>query len=401
MKASNLIAGLLLCNLASHAQTEKPFTLNGTITGKTDDYIYLMYTTGSADAYRTDSTLIKNGRFSFNGKLQEPVEATLVMGKNYFSTAKYTQLFIVPGNMTLSLDYNRFDESAVLNGSPIQKEMDALKRSKAPVMKQLKPLREAYDKANNRYIEAKRANKDEATLQSLKDASDGAKDAMEPLFEKLNTIDRQFMDKNPRSVVTASLLRYRIPEMPLSEAEKRYNNLTDAIKQSNLGQAIKKEVDGLRMGSPGSAAFVFSSKEINGSMLSLADYKGKYVLLDFWASWCGPCRKGNPHLLSLYSKYKDKGFEIIGISDDDSKPEAWHKAVEQDKIGVWKHVLRGLKHGANGSFDRSDSISDQYGIHSLPTKILIDPQGMIIGRYGGGGENDEALDKKLADLFGA
>jgi thiol-disulfide isomerase/thioredoxin len=150
-----------------------------------------------------------------------------------------------------------------------------------------------------------------------------------------------------------------------------------------------KEIQNLQSGSPGSKAFAFAKKDINGQDLSLAEYNGKkYVLLDFWASWCVPCRKGNPHLLSLYSKYKDKGLEIIGIADDDSAQAAWKRAVEQDKIGVWKHVLRGLKRTSTG-YDRSEDTSEGYGIHSLPTKILIDKNGIIIGRYGGGGEGDE------------
>jgi thiol-disulfide isomerase/thioredoxin len=149
-------------------------------------------------------------------------------------------------------------------------------------------------------------------------------------------------------------------------------------------------------------AHEFTKQDINGQTLSLASLRGKYVLLDFWASWCGPCRKGNPHLKSLYSKYKDKGLEIVGVSDDDRDLAAWKKAVEQDGIGIWRHVLRGLdmeKRMANQP--NPDDISDYYGIHSLPTKILIDPQGKIIGRYGGGGEDDEAMDKKLASIFGA
>ena len=376
-----------------------PFLIKGTITGKTDDYIYLSYATGAGDAYATDSTMIKNGRFSFTGKLSNPVQAYIVMDKKSTPYGKFAELFIVPGNMELSINYKTFPEGLVLKGSPVQKEMDALTKARGPVMKQIKPLREAYDKANNAYIAAMRAKKDSAILAPLKEAVNAAKDAMESYQEQLSTIDREFMDKHPQSLVTASLLRFRISEMPLEEAEKRYNDLSEEVKRGSLGQTIKKEVDGLRKGSPGATAYQFASTEINGSKLSLADYKGKYVLVDFWASWCVPCRKGNPHLLSLYAKYKDKGLEIIGVSDDDGNPEAWRKAVEKDKIGVWKHILRGLKHGPNGTFDRSEDISDQFGIHSLPTKILIDPKGVIIGRYGGGGENDEAMDKKMAEIF--
>jgi thiol-disulfide isomerase/thioredoxin len=188
--------------------------------------------------------------------------------------------------------------------------------------------------------------------------------------------------------------------MKIEEAEQRYNKFPDNIKASALGKEIREQVDNLRMGSPGANAFVFASRELRGSPLSLADYKGKYVLLDFWASWCGPCRKGNPHLLSLYSKYKDKGFEIIGISDNDTNTEAWQKAVEKDQIGVWKHVLRGLKWTAGRTPDHSSDISDRYGVNVMTTKILIDRNGVIIGRYGGGGEDDKAMDIKLTELFG-
>jgi len=159
-----------------------------------------------------------------------------------------------------------------------------------------------------------------------------------------------------------------------------------------------------KIGVPGTMSSNFSAKDINGVPLSLSDFKGKYVLLDFWASWCVPCRKGNPHLLKLYSEYKDKGFEIIGISDDDTKPDAWRNAVEKDGIGVWKHVLRGLdiERVKKGDYkNHPGEISDsKYAIASLPTKILIDPTGKIIGRYGGeGGGNDEDMDKKLAEIF--
>lgn len=393
-----LSAVITLMTTAAKAQ-EKPFLIKGTITDKTDDYIYLSYATGADDAYITDSTLIKNGRFAFTGRLNNPVQAYIVLDKKSTPYGKYAEMFIVPGNMELSIDYKKFPEGLVLKGSPVQQEMDALTKARGPVMKQMKPLREAYEKANNAYIGAMRAKKDSATLASLKEAANAAKDAMDPYYEQVNTIDSEFMNKHPQSLVTASLLRYKIGGMPLEEAEKRYNGLSDAVRNSGLGRTIKKEVDGLRRGSPGATAYPFASTGIDGSKLSLSDYKGKYVLIDFWASWCVPCRKGNPHLLSLYSKYKDKGLEIIGVSDDDSNPEAWRKAVAKDQIGVWKHILRGLKHGVKGNFDRSEDISDQYGIHSLPTKILIDPQGMIIGRYGGGGENDEAMDKKLAEIF--
>jgi thiol-disulfide isomerase/thioredoxin len=143
----------------------------------------------------------------------------------------------------------------------------------------------------------------------------------------------------------------------------------------------------------------FTALDINGKSLQLSDFKGKYVLLDFWASWCVPCRKGNPHLKELYAKYQSKGCEVIGVSDDDRNHDAWKKAVDQDGL-PWHQVLRGLDidKKMRGIKNESD-ISEKYGINSLPTQILIDATGKIIGRYGGGGEPHEALDKKLADIF--
>jgi thiol-disulfide isomerase/thioredoxin/uncharacterized protein YukE len=302
--------------------------------------------------------------------------------------------------MQLSVSYDKFSDGLVLTGSPVQAEWDQLQKQKASVRAQMKPLSEAYEKASQVYREAVQAKKDDATLEALKEVSENIRQSMNPYQRQSAEIDKDFMEKNPSSYITAYLLRFAVGRMPLNEGFARYNKLSETVKKTSLGKEIKQELDELKAGSPGATAFQFASQELRGGELKLTDFRGKYVLIDFWASWCVPCRKGNPHLLSLYAKYKNKGFEIIGVSDDDNNLPAWRKAVEQDQIGVWKHVLRGLKRvDGPEMFDRSKSISDQYGISSLPTKILIDPNGVIIGRYGGGGEDDEAMDKKLAEIF--
>ena len=393
-----LSVSMLMLTCAASAQV-KPFTIKGKIQGKTDSYLYFSYQDDQTNTRVSDSVLIKNGEFVVKGNLSGTTQAYFMMDRNGRSYDKYLQLYIVPADMKLSVDYNNFSDGT-LKGSPVQEEADQLKKSKAAIMAQMKPLQEAYNQANTTYTNAIKAKKDEATLATLKEAANQAKDAMDPLREQLSKMDLAFMDQHPSSYVTASMLRFMVGRMSVKEGEQRYNNLSEEIKKSSLGKSIKQEIDELRMGSPGAKAFVFASKELRGEQLSLSDYKGKYVLLDFWASWCVPCRKGNPHLLSLYSKYKEKGLEIIGVSDDDSNPDAWKKAVDQDKIGVWKHVLRGLARTPDGDYDRSKSIADRYGISSLPTKILVDPNGIIIGRYGGGGENDKAMDQKLSEIFG-
>ena len=124
------------------------------------------------------------------------------------------------------------------------------------------------------------------------------------------------------------------------------------------------------------------------------------VLLDFWASWCKPCRASNPHVKALYEKYRKKGFDVVYIASDDSNPNAALKAIEQDGIKKYHHLLSGLKQlkDANGKpmgYDKSEDIGEKYAIHFLPTKYLIDREGKIIGQV-----DDKTLDAKLKEIFG-
>lgn len=386
--------------IATAAIAQQPFTVNGKLQGLPNGYVYLSY--GSAGQYRSDSALAKNGSFTFKGELANPGMARLYVDKEKVMrdmTASLT-FFMEPGIMTVTGNAATLNKLKV-TGSATQKELEQLEAAKAPIMARLKPISAEYNKLNDQYIAMHKAKASEAELEAFKEKVNAVKDKMEPYYEQLEKVEMDYIKNHPASYVSAYSLRWRVSSIPLQQGEALYAAMPDYIQQSPDGKEIRKELDGLKMGSPGSVAHVFSKKDINGEPLSLADFKGKYVLVDFWASWCVPCRKGNPHLKSLYAKYKDKGFEIIGISDDDRNEAAWKKAVAQDGIGIWKHVLRGLdmqKRMANQP--NPDDISDYYGIHSLPTKILIDPNGMIIGRYGGGGENDEAMDKKLASIFG-
>jgi thiol-disulfide isomerase/thioredoxin len=143
---------------------------------------------------------------------------------------------------------------------------------------------------------------------------------------------------------------------------------------------------------PGNMAADFTVADTAGKPISLADYKGKYVLLDFWASWCPPCRESNPHLVELYKLYQKKGLNIIGIAWDDDTKEAWKKAMIKDSLTEWPNVLCGV-----GS---DNDIGEKYAIHFVPTKILIDPDGKIIGRFGDNNIHaDIFMDRMLLNLF--
>ncbi|WP_316791311.1 TlpA disulfide reductase family protein [Pedobacter frigoris] len=398
MKNYLLTLSLLAGMIPALAQ-DGSFTLQGKIKGQTSGMLKLSYP-DTKDGYKQDSTAIKNGQFEFKGKVAGPVMA-YIMGtvkSRGFDDPNMATFFIEPGKLSMELTNGDF-KNLKLKGSKTQEELVALNLRKKTQLEQMRVLSAAYDKANMAYIDARKAGKPEAELEALKEAATAEKDKMDPLREEMDKIDMEYIRTHYDSDYSAYALSWKVSSLPLAESKQLYAKLSDRIKQSSYGKKIAEEIKSLEGGSPGGIASVFSSTDINGQPLSLADFKGKkYVLLDFWASWCVPCRKGNPHLLSLYSKYKDKGLEIVGVSDDDSNNEAWKKAVEQDKIGVWKHVLRGLKRTTTG-YDKSADISEPYAIHTLPTKILIDKNGVIVGRYGGGGENDEAMDKKLAEIF--
>ncbi|MHA8051583.1 peroxiredoxin family protein [Aquirufa sp. ROCK-SH2] len=122
-----------------------------------------------------------------------------------------------------------------------------------------------------------------------------------------------------------------------------------------------------------------------GEILALSSLKGKYVLIDFWASWCGPCRQENPNVVKTYAKYKDKGFEIFGVSLDKDKA-AWLRAIENDKL-VWKHV---------SDLQYWNSVGAQaYGVNSIPMTFLLDPTGKIVAK----GLRGPALEQYLANIF--
>ena len=195
-----------------------------------------------------------------------------------------------------------------------------------------------------------------------------------------------YVKKYPSTALAANFLCMNTGRMTLEQLKEAYNKLDETAKQTSAGKEI--------------AAEIAKNDLVTGKPFALSSLKGKVVLLDFWASWCVPCRKSNPHVKALYEKYRKKGFDVVYVADNDSRPEEALKAIDQDGIRKYHHVLRGLKtlKDANGKmtgYDKSEDVSEQYAIHFLPTKYLIDREGKIIGKV-----NDEELDAKLKEIFG-
>ena len=165
-----------------------------------------------------------------------------------------------------------------------------------------------------------------------------------------------------------------------------YKALTLYAQQTNAGKRIAKKLAVLKRSAIGQPFIDFVQNDTSGHPIRLSGYKGKYVFLDFWASWCAPCRAENPNILSAYNLYKNKNFTVLAVSLDEDLNK-WKKAIEEDKM-PWQEVsdLKGFK----------NSVAKTYGISAIPCNFLIDPNGIIIAKN----LRDVALKNKLAEVLG-
>lgn len=354
------------------------FVINGHITGSQQPYIYLSY-----EGHK-DSSKIKKGAFHLEGNISQPCKASLHFTPH--PVAEETRPFILDrGHLEITVKGKDL-QGAVIKGSVAEDEAEELNDIITQVQNNMALLSAKYDKAEDAWEKAVSANLSEQVQDSLAAIVSAIHDQ---LNNRIPQIKLHFIATHPDSYISALQLRSFVQVLPLDTLQQLYNGLTPRIRESDPGKEIANEIRMITAASPGNEAPDFKAVDINNKPLQLSSFRGNVVLLDFWASWCVPCREGNPHLITLFNKYKSKGFTIIGIADDDQQQAAWHKAVEKDKIGIWHHVLRGKGKKAD--------LGHKYTIYSLPTKILVDKNGVILGRYGF--TDEAALEKKLAEIL--
>lgn len=277
-----------------------------------------------------------------------------------------------------------------------------VKKDSLDLQKKLKPIYEERQPVADRYYMQQRkfamASKDSSVTDTKLDSMRAylalIHDSLAIYSDKIKPIALTFIAEHPSSYLSAKYLASFVSVLPLDSLYFYYNMWTPSVKHSIYGQRIKVTIDQLESSSLGKEAPNFSTIDMNGKKLQLSDFKGKYVLLDFWASWCVPCRHGSPHMIALYEQFHPKGLEVIGIASDDSKPDAWRKAIIKDNVGTWHNVLQGL----DKSKPLQNGINSKFSVMSLPTKILINPTGKIIGKFTG--DEDSRLDQKLKNVFG-
>ncbi len=382
MKYRMLLFSTLFFFVSDTIIAQNNFSIEGNIKKISSGYIYLTYPSLKGVSIKDSSRIAPSGKFFFSGTIPHPVSVFITLHNEPVdvSDENFTSFFISPGKMTVFLEKDKFKQ-IIVKGSPVQDESKQLEKTVAGIAKRMKPLSDAYNKEKN---------PEKAAV---------IREKMEPFFNEFKEADYRYYRAHPSSYLTAYSLRFHFSELSVKEMEEYYSGFNETVKQSSYGVLLKNEIEKLKGGSPGAVARDFSMPGLNNDTVRLSSFRqNKYVLLDFWASWCIPCRKGNPHLKELYAKYKEKALEIIGISDDDYNPEKWKKAVGEDSL-PWLHVLRGIDWVKVRKGEKSENdINEKFGIHTLPTKILIDKSGIIIGRYN---ENeDNKLDAKLKELFG-
>jgi peroxiredoxin len=198
---------------------------------------------------------------------------------------------------------------------------------------------------------------------------------------------KAFINENSSSIAALAVVEQLNPDTDFELFELVANNLKERMGHSPVYQNLAARVESMRKTSPGAEAPDLTFNDPNGNPITLSSFRGKYVLIDFWASWCRPCRIENPNVVKLYDQYKNKGFEIYGVSLD-QQHDAWVNAIAQDQL-TWPQV------SDLGGWNSKPS--QMYGVQAIPATFLLDPNGIIIAKNLRG----EELKQKIAELLGS
>ena len=360
----SILAVILLFTSQANAQ-DSSFVINGNLEKIKSGTIFLkIYKEG--ETFK-DSAIIKHGKFQFTGFVSSPYFASLTMPER---KEDYFTFYVEPTKMQV---LGRGDSLKLLmvKGSPVNSDDQLLKQRMKAVSK--------WEAANSKLYEAAYKEKNRRVMDSLDQVD------FDILAAKRKVV-AAFVKEDPNSMRGAmAILENFGYYAEASDVEPLYNNLSDKIKNSLKGREIKKMIDTYAKVAIGKSAPEIIQYTPDSSELSLSSLKGKYVLVDFWASWCGPCRRENPNVVAAFNQFKDKGFTVFGVSYD-TKKDRWLKAIADDHLD-WIQVsdLQGWK----------NATSAEYGIKAIPSNVLLDKNGTIIAKNIFG----EKLTAKLKELM--
>ena len=364
----NMLLALVVFCFTLNAQ-DQPFYIKGKFSEhQLAEKVFIQYVFNKSMV--KDSAEIKENHFEFKGNINVPIKIQLTVPT--FDKAKASTEFFIEPNQTTEIQIAKYPKTAIITGGKVQKDFLDFKS-------RLSAHDEKYQATVDQYMKLREA-KDEVGMKNL-----------DPVFEELDKMKKQvlatFINEKPASYVSFSSLldiSYMIDESFIA----LYDKIAQEHKSSERGKELDAQIAKTKKTFVGQTIMPFTQKDTSGVDFSIAALKGKYVLIDFWASWCGPCRRENPNIVKAYKNYKDKNFDILGVSLD-NKRDPWIAAIHKDEL-TWHHVsdLKGWK----------NEVSEMFGIRSIPQNLLIDPDGKIIARNITGHELEEALTKHLKGI---
>ncbi|MEZ0487541.1 redoxin domain-containing protein [Fibrella aquatica] len=355
---SLLATTLLLFTTCSPTQAQQGYTIKGTVMGLPDStWLYLR----TNEPF--DSCQVFSGQFTMSGRLAEPAKRVLLHTRGF---TNYVSFWLENTHLSLSLQAGGFKQGRI-SGSATQDESKRL----AALHKPIDHLIDSLD----RY---RQTIKDPVLRKELLTQR-------QQLAQRNTQIDTDWIKAHPGSLFATELLNTYATSWGVAMVQPLYDHLSAAMKASQLGQEVKQYLAVYRGGNIGDQFLDFEQPNPAGRLVKLSEAKGKYTLVDFWASWCGPCLEETPVLKEIYGRYKDQGFTVVAVSLDNNKA-AWLKAIEMGKT-PWENVtdLRGAK----------NVVALTYGINGIPDNFLLDEKGIIIAR----GLHGKALDDKLRQLL--
>ncbi len=363
MKKCTLALVFIFPFLAFAQKNATNLTINGTLKNIPDtiNMVYASYVNNGARVM--DSAVVtENGKYQFNLSITEPIRVQL-MGRNMANKKarlvpkNVAMVFVETGKVTI----NNIDSFANINvkGSKAHEEFTKLNTLDKSFNTQMEVLYKEYSnhmKAQDKEAAAK---------------TEAAIDALEA--QQKEEVYGAYLKANPNSPLAIyALSQYAGYSIDGDKIEPIFNTLSTENQNTFSGTELKRKIDIAKKTGIGKMAMDFTQNDTLGNPISLSSFKGKYVLVDFWASWCGPCRRENPNVVKVFNQYKDKGFHIIGVSlDQPGAKDRWMKAINDDKL-TWTHV-------SDLQFWNNE-VAKQYGIQSIPQNLLLDPQGKIVAK---------------------